>query len=328
MQLRGWNPSCGDQEDWTFGYLTGRMTRRSGLFMATNFDFGPMLLGGLGIYGGLYCFFKGFKIFRDSRLISDTPEGAIRGLAMGLVNVRGKAKLAGEKKLIDSPVSHTPCLYYKVEVARYERERKNQHAFNHYRTDFSDQPFYLDDGTGQVLVNPKEAELDLPCNAKRITEHFGDIRSRLTKAHSGKAATPPSASSSEEAESDELTFYAITRKSVPGMRFSLEKSWLSLGGLALDDEPDYRCFQLTEFCILPDHLYDITGTCTARPGHKSESDRNIIMKGEKEPTFVISWRDEKGVERLIRVRAFKYVLGGSALTLVSVAWLVFSFGWF
>jgi hypothetical protein len=297
--------------------------------MSTDFDYGPILLAGLGIYSGLYCFFKGFKIFRESRLISDTPESAIRGLPMGLVNVRGKAKPAEEKNLILSPVSHTPCLFYKVEIARYERERKNQHSFNHYGTNFSDQPFYLDDGTGQVQVNPKGAELDLPCSAKRITEHFGDIRSGLEKAHSGNSAPPPAAVTPPGAASDaELTLYAMTGKSVPGTRFSLEKSRFSLGGRSVDDEPDYRCFRLTEYCILPDHLYDITGTCTANAHHKSESDRNIIVKGEKEPTFVISWRDEKGVESMIRKRAFKYVLGGAALTLASVAWLAFSYGWF
>ena len=66
-------------------------------------------LGGVvvGVGAGIHFFFKGFRIFRKYRVLADTPETPIRSLAMGLVEIHGKAK--GDE-LVDSPVSRTPCL--------------------------------------------------------------------------------------------------------------------------------------------------------------------------------------------------------------------------
>ena len=44
----------------------------------------------IGFGFGLYSFFRGFKIYREYRVISDTPEIPIRSIPMGLVQVHGK----------------------------------------------------------------------------------------------------------------------------------------------------------------------------------------------------------------------------------------------
>ena len=84
---------------------------------------------------------------------------------------------------------------------------------------------------------------------------------------------------------------------------------------------------MTEYCILPDHWYDVTGTCTENPNPKDEHDRNLIVKGENEPTFLISWRNEKDLEKSLRRRAALYVFGGAALSIVCLAILLAKFGW-
>src|SRR2546430_11560150 len=43
----------------------------------------------VGFGFGLYSFFKGFRVYREYRVIEDTPETPIRSVAMGLVAVRG-----------------------------------------------------------------------------------------------------------------------------------------------------------------------------------------------------------------------------------------------
>lgn len=75
----------------------------------------------LGFGFGLVSFFRGFKIYREYRILADTPEIPIRSIAMGLVHIHGKAE--GEKQ-VQSPVTQTPCYFYKVDVEKYERDSK------------------------------------------------------------------------------------------------------------------------------------------------------------------------------------------------------------
>ena len=110
-----------------------------------------------GFGAGLFSFFKGFRTYRAYRIIEDTPEIPIRSIPMGLIHIHGKAW--GVKPIL-SPVSHTPCLLYKVEIEKWKKER-NRGSWSKYRTDVNSVRFYLDDGSGQVLVDAREAELDL-----------------------------------------------------------------------------------------------------------------------------------------------------------------------
>jgi hypothetical protein len=52
-----------------------------------------------------------------------------------------------------------------------------------------------------------------------------------------------------------------------------------------------------------------------------------MVKGENEPTFLISWRNEKDLEKRLRRRAALYVFGGAALSVVCLAILLAKFGW-
>ena len=119
----------------------------------------------------------------------------------------------------------------------------------------------------------------------------------------------------------------MAAKSSPASGFSLAGSAISLGGFSLNLGSGGSRYRFTEYCILPDHWYDVTGTCTENPSSKDESDRNMITKGRNEPTFVISWRNEKGIEGMLRRRAVKYVLGGAALSVACLAFLLAKFGW-
>src|SRR5712692_2362381 len=69
----------------------------------------------VGIGAGLFCFFKGFRIYRQYRVLADTPESPIHSISMGFVEVHGKAKPA-QGRLVNSPVTRTPCLFYKVDI--------------------------------------------------------------------------------------------------------------------------------------------------------------------------------------------------------------------
>ena len=79
----------------------------------------------LGTLGGVWMFFKGFRVFREYKVVEDTPRINIRSIAMGLVHIRGKAEV---EPPILSPVSRTPCCFYKVEIEQWKSEGKS-HAW-------------------------------------------------------------------------------------------------------------------------------------------------------------------------------------------------------
>jgi len=85
-----------------------------------SFNFGSghdsylVTLAGLGT--GLGVFANGFWNYRKPRLIENTPRIAVRALLMGLVHVHGKAT---GRNLLSSPVTGTPCCYYKVHLQRF-----------------------------------------------------------------------------------------------------------------------------------------------------------------------------------------------------------------
>ena len=72
-------------------------------------------------------------------------------------------------------------------------------------------------------------------------------------------------------------------------------------------------YRLTEYLVVPEHWYDVTGTCVENPEPQDEHDRNMIVKGTNEPTFLITWRSEKEIRRTLRNRAAKYIFGGAFL---------------
>jgi hypothetical protein len=119
----------------------------------------------LGTGAGVWIFFKGFRVFREFKIVADTPCIPIRSVPMGLVQIRGKAL---SDQLIPSPVTHTPCCFYQVKIERYE---SGEHGgWKHYRTDMDGGKFYLEDQTGKVLINSYSAEYDLPESEPRVVD--------------------------------------------------------------------------------------------------------------------------------------------------------------
>lgn len=124
----------------------------------------------VGFGGGLIIFFRGFKKYREYRVVEDTPEIPIRSISMGLVNIRGTA--AGQEQLV-SPVSRTPCYLYRVIVEKWHQDGNNS-GWRHYATDIGAVKFYLEDTSGKVLVDTQNAELDLQLASEREVRSGGN----------------------------------------------------------------------------------------------------------------------------------------------------------
>jgi hypothetical protein len=127
-------------------------------------DSGALVLACLaGVGAGLYLFYRGFILLRRRRLILDTPFSKVRSAAMGMVELSGQA--AGPYTM-RAPITARACYYYRTVVWEWKKRGRNTkwvevaHECNHV-------PFFLDDHTGRVLVDPRQAELDLHCDFKQ-----------------------------------------------------------------------------------------------------------------------------------------------------------------
>ena len=97
-------------------------------------------------------FFRGFPFLKRKQLIEDTPTSTVRGASLGAVEISGT--VVGPYTLI-SPLSETDCFYYHAIARGSSGDQKKA------REEIMYAPFFLDDGTGRVMVDPRGAETDL-----------------------------------------------------------------------------------------------------------------------------------------------------------------------
>ena len=101
----------------------------------------PVLIATLSLWYGFY-------LLRMKRKIENTPTSKIRSVAMGMVEVKGKAI---RKYALVSPMTQTSCVFYRL--TRYRRDKNNRWAVSSVRSS-DNVPFLLDDGTGRIEINP------------------------------------------------------------------------------------------------------------------------------------------------------------------------------
>ncbi len=113
-----------------------------------------------GAAGGLYLFYRGFRLLQRKRLILNTPHSKIRSASMGLVEING---LARGPYLISSPLKQMSCYYYRSIAWEYQQRGKNSEWVK-VAEESLHVPFYMDDGSGRLLVDPTGGEMDLHCD--------------------------------------------------------------------------------------------------------------------------------------------------------------------
>lgn len=121
--------------------------------MSDDNDIGGAFFG-LGF--GVWAFFNGFQVFRKKQLMDNIPTSTVRGMAMGLVELSGKARR--EKPLV-GPLSRERCVIFAYVIERYEKNGDEGKWVTIAKGDSFTCMFNVEDETGQVRVLPFGAEL-------------------------------------------------------------------------------------------------------------------------------------------------------------------------
>jgi hypothetical protein len=111
----------------------------------------------LGICAGIYLFFQGFRLLQRRHLILDTPVSKIRSASMGMVELSGLA--VGPFTML-APITTRPCYYYRTLVWEWKRQGRSSQWVK-VAAECMHVPFFLDDNTGLMMVDPRGADLDL-----------------------------------------------------------------------------------------------------------------------------------------------------------------------
>jgi hypothetical protein len=127
------------------------------LYSSSSDSFWLALLGLAGVMIGPLLFFAGFRMLRYKRMILDTPLSKIHSASIGLVEILGTP--TGPNTLT-APVTGVPCFYYRVQAWQWE-ESDNRHQWKRVLDESLYLPFFLEDSTGRVLIDPQGAEMDV-----------------------------------------------------------------------------------------------------------------------------------------------------------------------
>jgi len=126
-----------------------------------------LIFGGSGFLIGVYVFSQGFRELRRKQQIANTPLSKIASAAIGPVEIYGR--VTGPYTLL-SPLAETDCYYYRT-VALGQQDLQGHPAERVTESLYA--PFYLEDETGRVMIDPRGAGLDLPAAYEEEVEGEG-----------------------------------------------------------------------------------------------------------------------------------------------------------
>jgi hypothetical protein len=91
-------------------------------------------------------------------MILNTPLSHIHSASIGLVEVTGTPV---GPYVLKAPVTGDPCYYYRVRAFQWVETSDNKHEWRSVLDESLCVPFFLEDTTGRVLVDPEGAQMDV-----------------------------------------------------------------------------------------------------------------------------------------------------------------------
>jgi hypothetical protein len=304
--------------------------------MSDDRDIGNALIF-LGV--GVYLFFWGFKRLRRKRKIENIPTSTVRGLAMGLVELVGKAK---KEMILKGPLSGEDCVFYRYTVERYQSSGKSGRWVIIAKGDSTACPFWLEDGTGKVLVLTQTAEWIMPVDysfetglGKSLAPNLIEfLEKNNIKYHSFLGNYPLRFKEWHVSEDDSL-YVLGTASSISGNIISDHKQELIQRLEALKVSPQQMVkFDTNKDGQISNEEWDLAVKAVEqelieqelKSAPSIEPISAIISKANNKDVFIISDYSQKDLLQKLTWQAFGGIFGGAALALAMLWWLLFRIG--
>lgn len=298
-----------------------------GLVFASSGHISPLIPLAMVVIG-ILLFIFGFVKYRQFRVLADTPRVPIRSVSMGLSHVAGTS-VGGQP--LTSPLTQIPCYYFEVKVEK-QVKRDNQETWEQTHHEKAEVPFYLQDETGTILVNPQQAEYNLP------QAFWGELRppALISLGHAPRKVDPSLGIAPPT--DDHLRAYlnsslnqlraAVQGSGVAGagvvdkglaVAQKMQMMGVSIGAGGVSFDFGNHAYRFTEFVLPAGRPTNVLGTCVENPQQANEGDRNMIKKGQNEKTFLISTKTEEKLEGSMKMQAFVMIFLGAVLILGGAA---------
>ena len=113
---------------------------------------------------GLICLYYSLDLLKKARILEDNPTSKIRSAAQGFVELSGISKSFLPNKPIYGKFTGTPCAWYECVVETYYKTTvglETAEGWNVLDRYHCQEPFLLDDGTGECAIFPEGAEINV-----------------------------------------------------------------------------------------------------------------------------------------------------------------------
>lgn len=122
-----------------------------GVLLAISIDGLLFLLLLFGL--GLLMIYSGFNEYRVGRLIRDTATETVQAAAVGRTELEGTVKSAG--MVLAQPFADGDAVYVHYQIQEEREDSDGDKSWTTLDQDTWVTEFYLDDGTGEILVQPE-----------------------------------------------------------------------------------------------------------------------------------------------------------------------------
>jgi hypothetical protein len=249
---------------------------------------------------GIFLCNLGAKSQRKYDFLSDPPLVCISALPRGFVHVRGNVVI---DDLLTSPLTQMPCCYYRTTIESVEPGKKGKSGISrNISNEANAREFYIDDGTGKVLVSLGGAEYQFPkMYSAEIDTPVPGIRTSSIDPSVGPM-TPPS---------EEHLRHYLAQHGIAGGNETLptRTGTAGTGGV----------YQLTEYCLRAGQEASVFGTCDQCYGPQNPHGCKVLCLDEHLPKFLITNRNEMKVGLRLQRIAIACITCGILMIGVSLA---------
>ncbi len=116
----------------------------------------------LGTMGAVSSYI-GIRAYNTKKLIQDLPTSKIRSVAVGISEIKGKTTPL--TTILKSPFTKQDCVHYHYTIEEFKQQGKTK-KWVIILQEKSTTPFLVQDDSGTMQVNPKNAEIDIPQNVQ------------------------------------------------------------------------------------------------------------------------------------------------------------------